>query len=102
MNSLWLVITALAAFLVAYRFYGAFLAAKVAVLDDRRATPAHRLRDGVDYHPTKNIVLFGHHFAAIAGPGPLIGPVLASQWGYFPGFAWIVVGACLPGAFTIS
>jgi carbon starvation protein len=97
MNSLWLVITALAAFLVAYRFYGAFLAAKVAVLDDRNITPAHRLRDGVDYHPTKRIVLFGHHFAAIAGPGPLIGPVLASQWGYFPGFAWIVVGACLAG-----
>lgn len=97
MNSLWLVITALAAFLVAYRFYGAFLAAKVAVLDDRRPTPAHRLRDGVDYHPTKKLVLFGHHFAAIAGPGPLIGPVLASQWGYFPGFTWIVIGACLAG-----
>ena len=98
MNSLWLVITALAAFLVAYRFYGAFLAAKVAVLDDRNITPAHRLRDGVDYHPTKKIVLFGHHFAAIAGPGPLIGPVLASQWGYFPGFVWIVVGACIAGS----
>jgi carbon starvation protein len=96
-NSLWLVITALAAFLVAYRFYAAFLAAKVAVLNDNNLTPAHRLRDGVDYHPTKRIVLFGHHFAAIAGPGPLIGPVLASQWGYFPGFAWIVVGACLAG-----
>ncbi|HEY4761595.1 MAG TPA: carbon starvation protein A [Thermoguttaceae bacterium] len=97
MNSLWLVITALAAFAVSYRFYGAFLAAKVAILDDRRVTPAHRLRDGVDYHPTKGLVLFGHHFAAIAGPGPLIGPVLASQWGYFPGFAWIVIGACLAG-----
>ena len=97
MNSIWLVITALAAFAVAYRFYSAFLAAKVAVLDDRNPTPAHRLRDGVDYHPTKRIVLFGHHFAAIAGPGPLIGPVLASQWGYFPGFAWIVIGACLAG-----
>ena len=97
MNSLWLVITALAAFLVAYRFYGAFLAAKVAVLNDKNITPAHRLRDGVDYHPTKKIVLFGHHFAAIAGPGPLIGPVLASQWGYFPGFAWIVIGACIAG-----
>jgi carbon starvation protein len=97
MNSLWLVITALAAFLVAYRFYGAFLAAKVAVLNDANPTPAHRLRDGVDYHPTKKIVLFGHHFAAIAGPGPLIGPVLASQWGYFPGFCWIVIGACIAG-----
>jgi carbon starvation protein len=97
MNSLWLVVTALAAFMVAYRFYGAFLAAKVAVLNDQRPTPAYRLRDGVDYHPTKKLVLFGHHFAAIAGPGPLIGPVLASQWGYFPGFAWIVIGACLAG-----
>ncbi len=97
MNSIWLMLTALAAFAVAYRFYGAFLAAKVAVLNDANPTPAHRLRDGVDYHPTKRIVLFGHHFAAIAGPGPLIGPVLAAQWGYFPGFAWIVIGACLAG-----
>ena len=86
MNSLWLVITALAAFVVAYRFYGAFLAAKVAVLNDRRLTPAHRLRDDVDYQPTRRLVLFGVHFAAIAGPGPLVGPVLAAQWGYFPGF----------------
>lgn len=97
MNSLWLVIGALSAFAVAYRFYGAFLATKVAMLDDRRATPAHRLRDGVDYHPTHRLVLFGHHFAAIAGPGPLVGPVLAAQWGYFPGFIWIVIGACLAG-----
>jgi carbon starvation protein len=97
MNSLWLVITALAAFLVAYRFYGAFLAAKVAVLNDKNTTPAHRLRDDIDYSPTRRLVLFGVHFAAIAGPGPLIGPVLASQWGYFPGFCWIVIGACLAG-----
>jgi len=97
MNSLWLVITALAAFLVAYRFYGAFLATRVAMLNDNNPTPAHRLRDGVDYHPTKGLVLFGHHFAAIAGPGPLIGPVLAAQWGYFPGFTWIVIGACIAG-----
>jgi carbon starvation protein len=90
-------IVALAAFAVAYRFYGAFLAAKVAVLNDSNLTPAYRLRDGVDYHPTKRVVLFGHHFAAIAGPGPLIGPVLAAQWGYFPGFAWIVIGACVAG-----
>jgi carbon starvation protein len=96
-NSLWLVITSLAAFLVAYRFYGAFLAARVAVLNDARVTPAHRLRDNVDYHPTKRLVLFGVHFAAIAGPGPLVGPVLAAQWGYFPGFAWIIVGSCLAG-----
>ena len=98
MNSLWLLIGALAAFAVAYRFYGAFLATRVAMLDDSLPTPAHRLRDGVDYHPTKRIVLFGHHFAAIAGPGPLIGPVLAAQWGFFPGFIWIVIGACLAGA----
>lgn len=97
MNSLWLMVVALAAFAVAYRLYGAFLATKLAVLNDDNPTPAHRLRDGVDYHPTKRLVLFGHHFAAIAGPGPLIGPVLAAQWGYFPGFAWIVIGACLAG-----
>ena len=98
MNSLWLVIGSLAAFAVAYRFYGTFLATKVAMLDDRRLTPAHRLNDGVDYHPTNRLVLFGVHFAAIAGPGPLVGPVLAAQWGYAPGFIWIVIGACLAGA----
>ena len=98
MNSLWLVIGSLAAFAVAYRLYGAFLSAKVAMLDDRRPTPAHRLRDGVDYHPTRRLVLFGHHFAAIAGPGPLVGPVLAAQWGFLPGLIWIVIGACLAGA----
>ncbi len=97
MNSLWLIIGSLAAFAVAYRYYGAFLAAKVAMLDDGRLTPAHRLKDGVDYHPTSRLVLFGHHFAAIAGPGPLVGPVLAAQWGYLPGFIWIVIGACLAG-----
>ena len=97
MNSLWLVITALAAFLVAYRLYGAFLAARVAVLNDQNLTPAHRLRDDIDYQPTRRLVLFGVHFAAIAGPGPLVGPVVASQWGYFPGFAWIIIGACLAG-----
>ena len=96
-NSLWLVITALAAFSVAYRFYGAFLAARVAVLNDKAVTPAHRLRDDIDYQPTRRLVLFGVHFSAIAGPGPLIGPVLAAQWGFFPGFTWIVVGACLAG-----
>jgi carbon starvation protein len=97
-NSLWLVIGSLAAFAVAYRFYATFLATKVAMLDDRRLTPAHRLNDGVDYHPTNRLVLFGVHFAAIAGPGPLVGPVLAAQWGYAPGFIWIVIGACLAGA----
>jgi carbon starvation protein len=98
MNSLWLIIGALAAFAVAYRYYAAFLATKVAMLDDKRPTPAHRLKDGVDYHPTSRLVLFGHHFAAIAGPGPLVGPVLAAQWGYLPGYIWIVIGACLAGA----
>jgi carbon starvation protein len=92
-----LIVTALAVFALAYRFYSAFLAAKVACLNDARATPAHRLRDGVDYHPTHRLVLFGHHFAAIAGPGPLIGPVLAAQWGFLPGYSWILVGACLAG-----
>ncbi len=98
MNSLWLLVGAMAAFAVAYRFYSAFLATRVVMLDDRRRTPAQRLRDGVDYHPTSRLVLFGHHFAAIAGPGPLIGPVLAAQWGFLPGFVWIVIGACLAGA----
>lgn len=98
MNSVWIILGSAAAFAVAYRYYGAFLAARVAVLDDRRTTPAHRLNDGVDYHPTNRWVLFGHHFAAIAGPGPLIGPVLAAQWGYLPGLIWIIIGACLAGA----
>ena len=98
MNSLWLIIGSAAAFAVAYRFYGAFLAARVAMLDDRRPTPAYQLRDGCDYHPTNKWVLFGHHFAAIAGPGPLNGPVLAAQWGFAPGFIWLVIGACLAGA----
>jgi carbon starvation protein len=97
MNSLWLVVTALAAFAVAYRFYGAFLAARVAVLNDNNVTPAHRLRDDIDYQPTRRLVLFGVHFSAIAGPGPLIGPVLAAQWGFLPGFTWIIIGACLAG-----
>lgn len=97
MSSIWLVIGSAAALAIAYRLYGAFLAARVACLDDNRATPAHRLNDGVDYHPTNKWVLFGHHFAAIAGPGPLIGPVMAAQWGYLPGAVWILVGACLAG-----
>ncbi|HVM59633.1 MAG TPA: carbon starvation protein A [Verrucomicrobiae bacterium] len=98
MNSLWLIIGSLAAFAVAYRIYATFLATKVAMLDDKRTTAAHRLNDGVDYHPTNRLVLFGVHFAAIAGAGPLVGPVLAAQWGYAPGFIWIVIGACLAGA----
>src|SRR5215216_5014644 len=83
---------------IAYRYYSAFLAAKVAVLDDSRVTPAHRFNDGQNYHPTNKWVLFGHHFAAISGAGPLIGPVLAIQYGYAPGLVWLVIGVCLAGA----
>ncbi len=97
MNSLTLVIIGLCVFALAYRYYGAFLAAKVLALNDERATPAHRHRDGVDYHPTPRWVLFGHHFAAIAGAGPLIGPVLAAQYGFLPGTIWILIGAVLAG-----
>ncbi len=102
MSSLWLIIGSLAAFAVAYRFYGAFLAAKVAVLNDARITPAHRLKDGVDYHPTNRLVLFGHHFAAIAGPGPLVGPVLAAQWGYAPASSGLSSAHVWRAACTIS
>src|ERR1700752_1182321 len=83
---------------IAYRYYSAFLAAKVAVLDDSIPTPAHRRYDGQNYHPTNKWVLFGHHFAAILGAGPLIGPVLAIQYGYMPGLLWLVIGVCLAGA----
>src|SRR5215213_10556582 len=83
---------------IAYRFYSAFLAAKVAVLDDSRRTPAHQFDDGQNYHPTNRWVLFGHHFAAISGAGPLIGPVLAMQYGYAPGLLWLLIGVCLAGA----
>jgi carbon starvation protein len=83
---------------IAYRYYSAFLAAKVAALDDSRQTPAYRFDDGQNYHPTNRWVLFGHHFAAISGAGPLIGPVLAIQYGYMPGLLWLVIGVCLAGA----
>src|SRR5712671_5844479 len=83
---------------IAYRYYSAFLAAKVAALNDANATPAHRFNDGQNYHPTNKWVLFGHHFAAISGAGPLIGPVLAIQYGYMPGMLWLVIGVCLAGA----
>lgn len=83
---------------IAYRFYSKFLAAKVAVLDNRRTTPAHQFDDGQNYHPTNRWVLFGHHFAAISGAGPLIGPVLAMQYGYAPGLLWLLIGVCLAGA----
>src|SRR5437763_15066844 len=83
---------------LAYRYYSAFLAAKVAALDDSRVTPAHRFNDGQNYHPTSKWVLFGHDFAPVSGAGPLIGPVLAIQYGYMPGLLWLVIGVCLAGA----
>jgi len=97
-NSMWIVLAAVCTYLVGYRFYARFIAAKVAVLNDQRATPAERLRNGHDYEPTNKWILFGHHFAAIAGPGPLVGPTLAAQFGYLPGTLWIVIGAVLGGA----
>ena len=97
-SSMWLVVAAACTYAVGFRFYGKFIAARVLALDDRRATPAERLRNGIDYEPTNRWILFGHHFAAIAGPGPLVGPVLAAQFGYLPGFLWIVIGAVLGGA----
>src|ERR1035437_9013043 len=83
---------------LAYRYYSAFIAAKIMTLDASRPTPAHIHNDGSDYHPTSKWVLFGHHFAAIAGAGPLFGPVLAAQFGFLPGFLWILIGVVLAGA----
>jgi carbon starvation protein len=96
-NAMWLVVAAVCVYLIGYRFYSKFIAATVLNLDDRRATPAERLEDGRDFVPTNKWVVFGHHFAAIAGPGPLVGPTLAAQLGYLPGTLWIVVGAVLGG-----
>ncbi len=97
MSATWFVIAAACTYLVAYRFYSAFLAARVMALDNSRATPAERLDDGRDFVPTNKWVLLGHHFAAIAGPGPLVGPTLAAQFGYLPGTIWLIVGAVLGG-----
>jgi carbon starvation protein len=97
-NAFWLMLGALGAYAIAYKYYSAFIARKVLALDDARITPAHRLNDGHNYHPTNKWVLWGHHFAAIAGAGPLIGPVLAAQFGFLPGFLWLVFGVCLAGA----
>lgn len=96
-NSLWLLIAACCIYSLGYRFYSAFIASKVLVLDASRATPAERFNDGRDFIPTHKWVVFGHHFAAIAGPGPLIGPTLAAQFGYLPGTLWILIGAVLGG-----
>ncbi|MBV9766829.1 MAG: carbon starvation protein A, partial [Acidobacteriaceae bacterium] len=97
-NSLWLVAAAASIFLLGFRFYAKFIAAKIMLLDDKRATPAERFRDGHDFEPTNKWILLGHHFAAIAGPGPLVGPTLAAQFGYLPGVLWILFGAVLGGA----
>ncbi len=97
-NGLWLVTAAGCFYVLAYRFYGGFLSRRVMQLDDARSTPALRLEDGTNYYPANKYVLFGHHFAAIAGAGPLLGPVLAAQFGFLPGFLWIVIGAVLAGA----
>lgn len=98
MNAMPFILIALLVYAVAYRYYSAFLAAKVMVLNDQRITPAVRLENGHDYIPMNKYVAFGHHFAAIAGAGPLIGPVLAAQFGFLPGYLWILIGACLGGA----
>ncbi|TPQ29882.1 carbon starvation CstA family protein [Methylomonas koyamae] len=96
-SSMWLIVAAVCVYALGYRFYSAFVAAKVLVLDASRATPAERFDDGRDFMPTHKWVVFGHHFAAIAGPGPLIGPTLAAQFGYLPGTLWILIGAVLGG-----
>ena len=98
MNAFPLLLVALLVMTIAYRYYSAFIAAKVVALDDKRTTPAHTLKDGQNYDPTNKWVLFGHHFAAISGAGPLIGPVLATQFGFLPGFLWLLIGVCLGGA----
>ena len=96
-NAMWFIVAAVCIYALGYRFYSAFLAAKVLALDASRATPAERFNDGRDFVPTNRWIVFGHHFAAIAGPGPLIGPTLAAQFGYLPGTIWILIGAVLGG-----
>jgi carbon starvation protein len=98
MHALYVIVPSLIALWLAYRYYSAFIAAKVWALDDARVTPAHRKYDGANFYPTTRWVLFGHHFAAIAGAGPLVGPVLAAQFGFAPGLLWLVGGVCLAGA----
>ncbi len=97
-SAIWLIVAALASYAIAYRFYARFIVTRVLQVDDTRATPAERLDDGTDYHPTDRRVLLGHHFAAIAGAGPLVGPVLAAQMGYLPGTIWIIAGVIFAGA----
>ena len=97
-SAAWLVFAAVASYAIGYRFYARFITRKVLGVDNRRATPAERLDNDVDFQPTDRRVLFGHHFAAIAGAGPLVGPVLAAQMGYLPGTIWIIVGVIFAGA----
>ena len=97
-SALWILFAALSSYAIAYRFYARFIAYKVLEVDDKRATPAERLENDLDFQPTDRRVLFGHHFAAIAGAGPLVGPVLAAQMGYLPGTIWIIVGVIFAGA----
>src|SRR5438876_1316782 len=98
MSALPIMIGALCVLAIGYRYYSAFIAARVMMLDDTRQTPAHTMNDGQNYFPTNKWVLFGHHFAAISGAGPLVGPVLAAQFGFLPGLLWLVIGVCLGGA----
>src|SRR5260221_4462828 len=97
-NSFWLVLAAACTYAIGFRFYAKFIAARVMLVNDQGVTPAERLRDGHDFEPTNKWILFGHHFAAIAGPGPLVGPTLAAQFGYLPGTLWIIIGCVLGGA----
>ena len=98
LNSAYLLIAALCTYAIGYRFYSKWIATRVLVLDDRRATPAEVHEDGKDFVKTNKWIVFGHHFAAISGPGPLVGPVLAAQFGYLPGTLWILIGVVLGGA----
>src|SRR6476469_4052389 len=98
LNSVYILIAALCSYAVGYRFYSKWIAARVLMLDDRRATPCEVHDDGKDFVKTNKWIVFGHHFAAIAGPGPLVGPVLAAQFGYLPGTLWILIGVVLGGA----
>src|SRR3989441_4727320 len=103
-SAAWILVAGISSYVIGYRFYARFVALKIFALDDRRATPAERLSNGRDYVPTNKWVLYGHHFAAIAGPGPLVGRVLAAQFGFLPGTIWLVIGVVLGGAvqdFTI-
>src|SRR5256714_2221656 len=97
MNALPIIVGTLCILTIAYRYYSAFIAAKVLALDEARPVPSKTMYDGHNYYPTNKWVLFGHHFAAISGAGPLIGPVLAAQFGFLPGLLWLVIGVCLGG-----